>query len=119
MQSFQPSRGLAADGIVGSATWRALAVAVQQGSAGPAVTALQRQLNAHGAALSVDGVFGSSTGGAVRTFQSAHGLPSDGVAAATTWQTLIACEAHGGVRSIALRAWPRCEAGRAATLIVL
>ncbi|GAA5035862.1 TIGR03767 family metallophosphoesterase [Streptomyces siamensis] len=87
---FQSSRGLSADGIVGPATWRALAVVVQQGSSGPAVTALQRQLNAHGTALSVDGSFGSATGSAVRSFQSAHSLPADGVVASTTWQTLTA-----------------------------
>ncbi|MFJ8008344.1 TIGR03767 family metallophosphoesterase [Streptomyces fagopyri] len=88
VRTFQTSRGLSSDGVVGPATWRALALVVQQGGAGPAVTALQRQLNAHGGALSVDGSFGSATGGAVRSFQSAHGLPADGVVASTTWQTL-------------------------------
>ncbi|MGW1726678.1 TIGR03767 family metallophosphoesterase [Streptomyces sp. NPDC002306] len=90
VRAFQTGRGLTADGIVGAATWRALALTVQQGSGGAAVTALQRQLNAHGAALSVDGSYGSATGNAVRSFQSAHTLPADGVAASTTWQTLIA-----------------------------
>ncbi|MGW3848142.1 TIGR03767 family metallophosphoesterase [Streptomyces fagopyri] len=87
-RTFQTSRGLSSDGVVGPATWRALTVVVRQGGGGPAVTALQRQLNAHGGALSVDGSFGPATGDAVRSFQSAHGLPADGVVASTTWQTL-------------------------------
>ncbi|MFJ2397760.1 TIGR03767 family metallophosphoesterase [Streptomyces sp. NPDC087843] len=88
VRAFQTSRGLSADGIVGPATWRALAVILQQGSSGPAVTALQRQLVIHGAVLGVDGAYGPATGGAVRSFQSAHRLPADGIVASTTWQTL-------------------------------
>ncbi|MER7675604.1 TIGR03767 family metallophosphoesterase [Streptomyces sp. NPDC096934] len=88
VRAFQTGRGLSADGIVGPATWQALAVVLQRGGGGPAVTALQRQLNAHGASLDIDGSYGPATESAVRAFQSAHGLPSDGVVASTTWQTL-------------------------------
>ncbi|MGA5700686.1 GH25 family lysozyme [Peterkaempfera bronchialis] len=89
VRSFQSSHGLAADGVVGPATWQALLVTVQQGSTGPAVSAVQAELNAHGASVAVDGVFGSGTGSAVRSFQSSHGLAVDGVVGPATWQALV------------------------------
>jgi peptidoglycan hydrolase-like protein with peptidoglycan-binding domain len=88
--SFQRANGLAADGVVGPATWPKLVVTVQQGASGNAVRALQSQLNAHGYALAVDGVFGSGTNAAVRSFQSARGLTVDGIAGANTWRALVA-----------------------------
>ena len=87
---FQRSKGLAADGIVGSGTWGALAVTIQQGSSGPAVRALQSQLNKkRRLGLAVDGVFGAGTASAVRTFQSHAGISADGVVGPTTWKNLI------------------------------
>ena len=62
---------------------------VQQGQSGQQVTTVQYLLNAHGASLSVDGQFGPATASAVQTFQTAHGLPADGIVAATTWQALV------------------------------
>lgn len=54
--------------IVGHPDWPWLS----QGNAGPDVRELQAILNGQGASLYLDGVFGPSTGGAVRNFQRAH-----------------------------------------------
>ncbi|WUV84518.1 peptidoglycan-binding protein [Streptomyces sp. NBC_01476] len=89
VRSFQSGHGLAVDGVVGPATWGALVVTVQQGSSGPAVSAVQHELNAHGSALTVDGVFGAATNTAVRSFQSGHGLAVDGVVGPNTWRALV------------------------------
>ncbi|MGI5509130.1 peptidoglycan-binding domain-containing protein [Streptomyces sp. CA-106131] len=90
VRSFQSAHGLTADGIVGSNTWQALITTVQKGATGPAVQAVQSQLNAHGASLTVDGSFGPATDSAVRSFQSAHGLTVDGIVGSNTWQALVA-----------------------------
>nr|WP_285556323.1 peptidoglycan-binding protein [Streptomyces hygroscopicus] len=89
VRSFQSAHGLSVDGVVGPATWQALIVTVQQGSSGPAVQAVQSQLDAHGFALAVDGSFGPATDSAVRSFQSAHGLSVDGIVGSNTWQSLV------------------------------
>jgi peptidoglycan hydrolase-like protein with peptidoglycan-binding domain len=70
-------------------------------SAWPKVTvrSLQYLLNAHGARLVVDGVFGPLTNGAVRTFQAAHGLPVTGVVDGRTWPALIITVSRGSVGS--------------------
>ncbi|WP_326569971.1 penicillin-insensitive murein endopeptidase [Actinacidiphila glaucinigra] len=87
---FQQSKGLTADGIVGPATWGALAITVRQGDNGPAVKAVQALLNAkRGFGLTVDGAFGPATDSAVRTFQSHAGIGVDGVVGPTTWKNLL------------------------------
>jgi peptidoglycan hydrolase-like protein with peptidoglycan-binding domain len=87
--AFQSSVGLTADGIAGPATFGALVSTVRQGSSGPAVQALQVQLNKHGRTVSTDGAFGPATDSAVRAFQSANGLTADGIVGPATWQTLL------------------------------
>lgn len=60
-----------------------------EGATGSAVRVLQVRLNAWGARLAVDGVFGPVTWGAVRAFQSAHGLAVDGIVGPNTWAALL------------------------------
>ena len=90
VRTFQSRNGLQQDGKAGPATWAKLVVTVRNGSKGPAVKALQVQLNKkRRIALAVDGNFGGGTESAVRTFQSHAGIGSDGVAGATTWRNLL------------------------------
>ena len=91
VQAFQSSRGLSADGIVGAQTWPQLIIHVQQGSNGDAVRAVQSQMHSRGggAAIAVDGVFGSMTNDAVRAFQALTGLTVDGIVGPQTWNYLV------------------------------
>ncbi len=66
----------------------------QLGSSGPEVFVIQQQLNQAGFAVAADGVFGSDTDRAVRSFQSANGLVVDGVVGPATRQALAS---DGGV----------------------
>jgi peptidoglycan hydrolase-like protein with peptidoglycan-binding domain len=53
------------------------------------VRSLQYLLDAHGAKLAADGVYGVKTTNAVAAFQRARHLTVDGVAGAKTWSALI------------------------------
>ncbi|WP_432119804.1 glycoside hydrolase domain-containing protein [Streptomyces sp. bgisy032] len=94
VKDFQSGKGLTADGVVGSRTWTALlsrgtTPTLQDGSAGEAVSRLQRALTAAlGRTVAVDGVFGSGTTQAVRDYQSARGLANDGIVGSGTWSAL-------------------------------
>lgn len=61
---------------------------IVQGDKGGCVTELQRLLRHHGYAVDVDGDFGPGTAGAVRSFQSAHGLSVDGQVGSNTKREL-------------------------------
>ncbi len=120
VKSFQRSKSLKADGIVGAKTWEALlsrgggaqsvSPAAFLGSAGVATVAtttefarLKSMVLSEGArsagvkkvqqvvgGVAVDGVFGSATAAAVRSFQAAHVLPVTGVVDERTWDALEA-----------------------------
>ena len=88
MVSFQRSQGLTPDGIVGPNT-DTLIITVRHGDTGAAVRAVQDELKAHGAAVTVDGRFGAGTRDAVMTFQKSRGLTADGVVGSNTWMNLV------------------------------
>ncbi|MFB7397718.1 peptidoglycan DD-metalloendopeptidase family protein [Streptomyces sp. NPDC056191] len=88
--SFQQSRGLSADGIVGPVTWTELVVSVAPGSTqSDTVRALQFQLREHGYSLAADGVFGAQTTAAVEDYKARHRLTGGTTVGATTWQHLL------------------------------
>jgi hypothetical protein len=89
--AFQSSRGLSADGVVGTQTWPQLIIAVEQTDDGDAVRAVQSQIHGRGAgaAIAVDGIFGSETDDAVRAFQTLLGLTVDGLVGEQTWNHLV------------------------------
>lgn len=105
VKNRQSSARIGVDGVVGPKTWNALTGSsssapstgsqpkLRQGNRGSAVTTLQKQLNSAGASLTVDGVFGSATGSAVRALQSAAGIGVDTVVGPKTWNAL-----NSGVR---------------------
>jgi len=72
---------------------------LRQGSRGSAVTDLQRRLAAAGfSAGAADGIFGSLTDAAVRSFQRARGLGVDGIVGPQTWGQLYAQPGTGGAQ---------------------
>ncbi|NEP16251.1 MAG: peptidoglycan-binding protein [Leptolyngbya sp. SIO4C1] len=119
--TFQRSRNLSADGLVGENTWEALIDAYRRtapdageqviteynpetapllayGIRGPAVEAVQAFLKENNYYTgAVDGVYGSGTRAAVRAFQDGYiGLEPDGVVGEATWTSFIqVAEAKG------------------------
>ena len=68
---------------------------VREGSSGEDVRSVQYLLTAQGHPVTVDGIFGPLTKGAVEAFQAAHGLAADGVVGNQTWPRLIVQVASG------------------------
>ncbi|MCY0923742.1 DUF1906 domain-containing protein [Streptomyces sp. H27-G5] len=94
--SFQRSRGITADGVIGAKTWTALlsqgaTPTLRAGASGEAVTRLQRSLTAAlGRTVGIDGSFGPATERAARDYQTSRGLGPDGIVGPGTWSALQA-----------------------------
>jgi peptidoglycan hydrolase-like protein with peptidoglycan-binding domain len=100
VKDFQEGAGLAADGVVGSATWAALPnggpmPTLKAGASGDVVKSLQQVLavGAPGAwntsPGAVDGSFGPNTKAAVEAFQAWAGVSADGVVGDRTWSVSL------------------------------
>ncbi|MDH3973136.1 MAG: N-acetylmuramidase family protein [Deltaproteobacteria bacterium] len=61
---------------------------LRKGSRGEEVKTLQQLLVKHGYNIDTDGIFGSGTEKAVRSFQAKNGLDADGLAGKNTWAAL-------------------------------
>lgn len=97
VKTFQRSRGLVDDGVVGPQTWGALtgSLVLSEGSRGEAVKAVQAVVG-----TSQDGAFGPLTRDAVETFQRSKRINADGVVGPQTWTVLLGgtatCDGGGG-----------------------
>ncbi|HIW63373.1 MAG TPA: peptidoglycan DD-metalloendopeptidase family protein [Candidatus Stackebrandtia excrementipullorum] len=89
VRSFQTSKGLVADGVVGPISWARLVLDVKSGASGNKALAAQTALNHHGAGLLVDGDFGSVSVKAAKAFQKKKYLVQDGHIGVLTWQAFI------------------------------
>lgn len=98
VSAFQTAKALPVTGAVDSHTWTALLSTgsqptLQSGSTGADVERLQSALTAAlGQTIAIDGDFGSGTKTAVKSYQTAAGLSSDGVVGPLTWTALQAGE---------------------------
>ena len=72
---------------------------LRRGSKGSAVTELQNRLAALGFSPgAADGIFGSLTEGAVKSFQRSRGITADGIVGSQTWGQLYAQPGTGGAQ---------------------
>lgn len=85
--TFGTVRG-AAPSVAPASPSQHTSVKLRLGARGASVTYLQQQLNAHGASLNTDGVFGAATLRAVKSQQSRAGIGVDGVVGPKTWSAL-------------------------------
>jgi peptidoglycan hydrolase-like protein with peptidoglycan-binding domain len=85
---------------------------VQRGAGGQNVEAIQYLLRHHGSAVEADGDFGEQTDAAVRSFQKAKGLTVDGVVGPQTWGALWVTLKQGTTGSDAVLALQTLLTGR-------
>jgi peptidoglycan hydrolase-like protein with peptidoglycan-binding domain len=79
-------------------------MALRTGSAGPAVTAVQRAVG-----TGADGGFGPQTAATVRKFQAAHRLSTNGLVDVPTWRALLKATAHQAAPKPATKAAPKAR----------
>ena len=96
VKSYQKFKGLTQDGIYGSKTDSALIKDIKN---------LQTLLNKNGAKLTVDGIIGSATVSAIKSFQKKKGLTVDGIAGANTIKALGGSSASSSSSSSSLINW--------------
>jgi peptidoglycan hydrolase-like protein with peptidoglycan-binding domain len=78
-----------------------LIVQVSEGSTGDAVRGVQEEFQFRnlsgdpGKGLQIDGIFGPKTNAAVRGFQHALGLTTDGIVGPLTWRALVSAMLSG------------------------
>lgn len=87
---WQQSHNLQPDGVIGEATWTALA------KAAPTCSTSKNRTSAYTCAvqllvggLTVDGIYGNNTKKAVTAYQSSAKLSADGICGQKTWNSLI------------------------------
>ena len=89
--AWQGNHGLTADGVIGPATWTAIAKSAPTCStsknriSGPTM-AVQILLNTN---ITCDAIYGPRTKAAVATFQNVKGLKADGITGPKTWSAVI------------------------------
>lgn len=89
--AWQSNHGLTSDGVIGPATWAAIAKAAPTCSTGKnrksgPTLALQMLLDTN---ITCDGIFGSRTKNAVAVYQAAKGLKADGICGPKTWAAIL------------------------------
>ena len=82
---------------------------VSYGSKGSDVTELQKLLNNNGYSLDVDGNFGSKTQAAVKDYQQKNGLSVDGIVGTNTWGALTKANTASGGSSSATETGPKYD----------
>ncbi len=96
-----PGRAVAGHSVLSASAPEGIGIwpVLRQGGSNSAVTvrSLQYLLNAHGARLVVDGIFGARTNSAVRSYQAGHGLVIDGIVGPRTWSSLLVTVHRGSV----------------------
>ena len=73
-----------------------MASTLKQGAKGDEVKQLQELLNAQGAGLKVDGIYGPLTAAAVSQYQTSNSLKVDGITGSQTWGSLLGGGGGGG-----------------------
>ncbi len=97
VKDFQKKRNLKVDGIAGPQTNNAVQV-LRKGDIGKQVIHIQYQLKETGHYnSSIDGIYGSGTVSAIKSFQKQQGLAADGIAGPNTRSALDSLSERGSV----------------------